>query len=145
MLRTKPSSCCLRAVISFLCYAVVQAPYRQGDVMLGGLFSIHQSQGTSEGKCGEIITEVTNAQAMIFAIDKINNDSNLLPNISLGYDIRDYCESMENATRITYELLRDKCSVNTTLGPTSRRIHRGLHRPKLLEYSHFYCRNSTNA
>ena len=84
--------------------------------MLGGLFSIHQSQGTSEGKCGEIITEVTNAQAMIFAIDKINNDSNLLPNISLGYDIRDYCESMENATRITYELLRDKCSVNTTLG-----------------------------
>ena len=114
MVRTKPSSCYL-AVISFLCYAVVQAPYRHGDVMLGGLFSIHQSQGTSEDKCGEITKEVTNAQAMIFAIDKINNDSNLLPNISLGYDIRDYCESIENATRITYELLRDKCSVNTTL------------------------------
>ena len=114
MVRTKPSSCYL-AVISFLYYAVVQAPYRHGDVMLGGLFSIHQSQGTSEDKCGEITKEVTNAQAMIFAIDKINNDSNLLPNISLGYDIRDYCESIENATRITYELLRDKCSVNTTL------------------------------
>lgn len=114
MVRTKPSSCYL-AVISFLCYAVVQAPYRHGDVMLGGLFSIHQSQGTSEDKCGEITKEVTNAQAMIFAIDKINNDSNLLPNISLGYDIRDCCESIENATRITYELLRDKCSVNTTL------------------------------
>ena len=83
--------------------------------MLGGLFCIRRSQGTSEGKCGEITKEVTNAQAMIFAIDKINSDSNLLPNISLGYDIRDYCESIENATRITYELLRDKCSVNTTL------------------------------
>ena len=115
MVRTKPPWCCLWAVISFLCYAVVQAPYRQGDIMLGGLFSIHRSQGTPEGKCGEITKEVTNAQAMIFAIDKINNDSNLLPNISLGYDIRDYCENIENATRITYELLRDKCSVNTTL------------------------------
>ena len=115
MVRTKLSSCCLWAIISFLCYAVVPAPYRQGDVMLGGLFSIHQSQGTSEGKCGKITKEVANAQAMIFAIDKINNDSNLLSNISLGYDIRDYCESIENATRITYELLRDKCSVNTTL------------------------------
>ena len=57
----------------------------------------------------------TRSEAMIFAIDKINNDSNLLPNISLGYDIRDYCESITKATRITYELFKDKCYVNTTL------------------------------
>ena len=83
--------------------------------MLGGLFSIHQWEGTSEDKCGEITQEVTNAQAMIFAIDNINSDSNLLPNISLGYHIRDYCESITKSTRITYELLRYNCFVNTTL------------------------------
>ena len=70
--------------------------------MLGGLFSIRHLQGTSEDTCGEITKEVAQAQAMIFAIDMINNDSNLLPNISLGYDIRDYCESITKATQITY-------------------------------------------
>ena len=50
---------------------------------------------TTEDKCGEITKEAAHAQAMIFAIyiDKINNDLNVLPNISLGYDIRDYCEN----------------------------------------------------
>ena len=34
-------------------------------------------------------------EAFLYAIDKINRDANLLPNISLGYDIRDTC-SVEN-------------------------------------------------
>ena len=84
--------------------------------MLGGLFSIRHLQETSEDKCGEISKEVAQAQAMIFATDKINNDPNLLPNISLGYDIRDYCESITKATQITFELFKDtcKCHKNTT-------------------------------
>ena len=87
--------------------------------MLGGLFSIRHLQETSEDKCGVITKEVAQAQAMIFATDKINNDPNLLPNISLGYDIRDYCESITKATQITYELFKDtytcNCYKNTTL------------------------------
>ena len=114
MVRTIRSFNCF-TFLGLWCYAVVQAPYRQGDVMLGGLFSIRHLHGTSEDKCEMITKEVSHAQAMIFAIDKINNDSNLLPNISLGYDIRDYCESNTKATRITYELFKVKCYVNTTL------------------------------
>ena len=104
------------AFLGFWCYVGVEASYRRGDVMLGGLFSIRHLQGTSEDKCGEITKEVAQAQAMIFATDKINNDPNLLPNISLGYDIRDYCESITKATQITYELFKDtcKCYKNTT-------------------------------
>ena len=87
--------------------------------MLGGLFSIRHLQETSEDKCGVIAKEVAQAQAMIFATDKINNDPNLLPNISLGYDIRDYCESITKATQITYKLFKDtytcNCYKNTTL------------------------------
>ena len=115
MVRTIRSLDCF-AFLGFWCHVVVQATYRQGDVMLGGLFSIRHLQGTSEDKCGEISLEVVHAQAMIFAIDKINNDSTLLPNLSLGYDIRDYCESITQATQITYELFKDTCMCykNTT-------------------------------
>ena len=82
--------------------------------MLGGLFSAHQMKGASDGQCGEITNEVSLPEAMIFAIRKINNDSNLLPNISIGYDIRDYCENITKATQITYELLKHHCYTNTT-------------------------------
>ena len=73
--------------------------------MLGGLFSIRQE--TSEGHCGAITKRVAYALAMIYAIENINNDSNLLPNISLGYDIRDYCANITNASRITYDLFQE--------------------------------------
>ena len=91
--------------------------------MLGGLFSIRQWQETSENQCGEITKEVANAEAMIFAIDKINNNSNLLPNISLGYDLHDYCESTTKATQITYEMFQKtyKCFTNTTHSKVGRR------------------------
>ena len=92
--------------------------------MLGGLFSIRHLQGTSEDKCGVITKEVAQAQAMIFATDKINNDPNLLPNISLGYDIRDYCESITKATRITYELFKDTYTCNCYKNTTHRNIRK---------------------
>ena len=123
MVRTMRSFNCF-AFIGFLCCAVVQAPYRQGDVMLGGLFSIHQEN--SEGHCGKITKRVAYAEAMIYAIESINNDSNLLPNISLGYDIWDYCANITKAARITYDLLQDtSCttakqnkSIVALIGPT---------------------------
>jgi len=49
---------------------------------------------------------VAQAQAMIFAIDKINNDSGLLSNTSLGYDIRDYCEAIQKQRRSPMNCLK---------------------------------------
>ena len=102
-------------VIFFLTFfAAVQALYREGDVILGGIVPIHL-RGTSEGKCGEFFpSALGRALAMIYAIEQINNDSKLLPNVTLGYDIRDYCESISKATQITYDLVKDKCLSNTT-------------------------------
>ena len=58
-------------------------------VTLGGLFSVHANEG---GQCGQIRTSpFINVQAMIYAVDRINRDSDILPNVTLVYDIRDTC------------------------------------------------------
>ena len=62
------------------------------DFVIGGLFALH-SQGVGE-KCGEILRDDNELmEAMLFALDTINADSQLLRGINLGYDIRDTCFS----------------------------------------------------
>ena len=79
--------------------------YKDGDVILGGLFSINFA---GDGKhCGELFTmDMGNAEAMVFAIESVNQNPNVLPNITVGYDIRNYCESTALAMQITYDLVR---------------------------------------
>ena len=119
MVCTRLSYCVTLAYLWY--YTVVQASYRQGDIMLGGLFNAHKARGMEEGQCGEITKGSSLAEAMIFAIDNINSDPNLLPNISLGYDIRDCCEDNEKTARNTYELLENKCCANTTQNKRDKR------------------------
>ena len=79
--------------------------YKDGDVMLGGLFNLHFAG--SEEQCGELFTMgLGHVEAMIFAIESVNQDPNLLPNVTIGYDIRNYCESTALAMQITYDLVR---------------------------------------
>ncbi len=64
------------------------------DFVLGGLFPIHAAE-EGGGNCGAIRLErgLERMEAMLFAIDMVNNDEMLLPGITLGYDIRDTCSS----------------------------------------------------
>ena len=79
--------------------------HQPGDITLGGLFLLHYT--TEDGKCGEFFPiGLGHAEAMIFAIEKINSNPNLLPNVTLGYDIRDYCESASKAMEHTYDFVR---------------------------------------
>lgn len=104
---------CLVFVLLFHNCVSVQAPYLEGDVMLGGLFVIHLEN--SEGQCTDFdLKGLGRAQAMIFAIEKINNDSIILPNLTLGYDIRDYCGNVSKAMRITNDLFRESSTCNET-------------------------------
>ena len=103
-------------IIGLWFFAVVQAVSKDGDVILGGLFNVHQFPAeNSTGQCGELDTKgLGRAMAMIFAIETINNNSNLLPNITLGYDIRDYCENTTKAVEMTFWLIKDRTCSNIT-------------------------------
>ncbi|XP_035486165.2 metabotropic glutamate receptor 4-like isoform X2 [Scophthalmus maximus] len=63
-----------------------------GDISLGGLFPVH-ARGHDGKACGELKKEkgIHRLEAMLFALDRINNDNNLLPNITLGARILDTC------------------------------------------------------
>ena len=69
---------------------------RNGDIILGGLFPVHTSvPGSDGGRCADGLSNkgIQTLEAMLYAIDAINSDPDLLPDITLGYDIRDTCRS----------------------------------------------------
>ena len=79
---------------------------KPGDVTLGGLFDVHIN-GPND-TCGELFTMgLGHVEAMLFAIERINNDSSILPNVTIGYDIRDYCENAGMAMTMAYDLVKN--------------------------------------
>lgn len=71
----------------------------EGDITLGGLFPVH-SRGPAGVPCGDIKKEkgIHRMEAMLYAMDQINSDPDLLPNMTLGARILDTC------SRDTYAL-----------------------------------------
>jgi len=58
------------------------------DFVLGGLFAVHEDDAGVG--CGKSRRDQW-VEAMLFAIDSVNANETLLPNITLGFDIRDSC------------------------------------------------------
>lgn len=66
---------------------------KPGDVVIGGLFPVHYMAGPArctdrQSRWGTLLSE-----AMIYAVERINRRQDVLPNVTLGYDIRDDCRS----------------------------------------------------
>ncbi|MEE6509784.1 hypothetical protein FKM82_027839 [Ascaphus truei] len=86
-----------------------------GDVIIGGTFAIHVGRSYSENlftsKPADLICQTFESQryqsmrAMIFAIEEINSNPDLLPKISLGFQIFDSCISMRRAVEGTFWML----------------------------------------
>ncbi|XP_024863507.1 extracellular calcium-sensing receptor-like [Kryptolebias marmoratus] len=82
--------------------------------MIGGIFPVFNkevsSTATFEREPNEVICALFDlrafrwAQVMIFAIEEINKDNGLLPNISLGYRILNSCSSPTNTLRAALTL-----------------------------------------
>ncbi|XP_036936444.1 extracellular calcium-sensing receptor-like [Acanthopagrus latus] len=86
-----------------------------GDYVIGGVFSIHHYKQTAmynyttmpePEKCtGRVDSrELRFSRAMIFTIEEINNSTELLPGIKLGYQIHDSCTSVPVAVDVAFQL-----------------------------------------
>ncbi|XP_034083758.1 extracellular calcium-sensing receptor-like isoform X2 [Gymnodraco acuticeps] len=84
--------------------------FKDGDIMLGGIFSFHSSWKNRRDSYMDkpLPLQCTSlnfrgfqfAQAMLFAVEEINNSTDLLPGISLGYRIFDSCGSIAKSVRV---------------------------------------------
>ncbi|XP_065139617.1 metabotropic glutamate receptor 3 [Paramisgurnus dabryanus] len=78
-----------------------------GDLVLGGLFPIHE-KGQGMDECGRINEDrgIQRLEAMLFAIDQINQDVGLLPGVALGVHILDTCSRDTYALEQALEFVR---------------------------------------
>ncbi|KAB0802632.1 hypothetical protein PPYR_04818 [Photinus pyralis] len=98
--------------------------FTNGDFIIGLLFPVHHVPPTKQKKshhsiiCGTIREQygVQRVEATLQTIDKINNDPHLLPNLTLGVEIRDECWYAPVALQQSIELIRD------SITPTPNRL-----------------------
>uniref|UniRef100_UPI00358E2AEC extracellular calcium-sensing receptor-like n=1 Tax=Myxine glutinosa TaxID=7769 RepID=UPI00358E2AEC len=93
----------------------LQSVVKQGDIMLAGFFRLHLSKPSSKFTFRESpqqpdcfsfkSREFRYMMAMIFAIEKINNNSLLLPNVTLGYMIYDACFNTHKEVKTTVNFI----------------------------------------
>ncbi|XP_076002469.1 extracellular calcium-sensing receptor-like [Genypterus blacodes] len=134
-----------------------------GDIVLGGLFPIQYISVFSgfsftseppDPTChGFDFAGFRYAQTMVFAIDEINRNSNLLPNVTLGYSLYDTCIKIPVGFRAGLALvsgkdeqfiLNDTCTGNpavvgivgdpTTTGSIAISSVLGLYRVPMVSY-----------
>uniref|UniRef100_A0A8C5HU22 Extracellular calcium-sensing receptor-like n=1 Tax=Gouania willdenowi TaxID=441366 RepID=A0A8C5HU22_GOUWI len=86
---------------------------KEGDINIGGIFSFHQNPVNLTSNTLHILSplfrldpgELQYAYTMMFAIEEINNSSELLPGVSLGYRIFDSCPSIPLSIRASLNLM----------------------------------------
>ncbi|CAH6777767.1 Grm2 [Phodopus roborovskii] len=96
--------------------AVAEGPAKkvltlEGDLVLGGLFPVHQKGGPME-ECGPVNEHrgIQRLEAMLFALDRINRDPHLLPGVRLGAHILDSCSKDTHALEQALDFVRASLS-----------------------------------
>ncbi|XP_017560335.1 metabotropic glutamate receptor 7 isoform X2 [Pygocentrus nattereri] len=94
----------------------------EGDLTLGGLFPVH-ARGVAGEPCGDVKKEngIHRLEAMLYALDQINGDDELLPNITLGARVLDTCSrdthALEQSLTFVQALIqKDTSDVRCTNG-----------------------------
>ncbi|XP_075891811.1 extracellular calcium-sensing receptor-like [Nelusetta ayraudi] len=90
-----------------------------GDYIIGGVFSIHNyieevnheyTARPEPPRCtGRLFPfQLRHSHAMVFAIEEINNSTELLPGVTLGYQIHDSCSTVPLAVQMAFQLLNGR-------------------------------------
>ncbi|XP_053176658.1 extracellular calcium-sensing receptor-like [Scomber japonicus] len=89
--------------------------HKAGDVVLGAMFKVHffsffpdlsfTSKPQSTICHGFDVLGFRHAQTMAFAVNEINRNSNLLPNVTLGYSLYDNCVNLGIGFRAAMSLI----------------------------------------
>ena len=92
----------------------------KGDFIIGVLFSVHhqpkQKRAGNTLKCGEVreMYGIQRIEVTFQTIDRINSDPMILPNVTLGVEIRDSCWYAPVALQQSIEFIRDSISPATS-------------------------------
>ncbi|XP_016421258.1 extracellular calcium-sensing receptor-like [Sinocyclocheilus rhinocerous] len=102
-----------------ICHMMGESKYpllsKNGDFIIGTLFAIHSKETLPSFEfrqkpqslfCSSVnLIDFRMAQTMIFAIEEINTNESLLPNVSIGYRIYDTCGSRLSSMSATMALM----------------------------------------
>uniref|UniRef100_A0A8C4RT66 Extracellular calcium-sensing receptor-like n=1 Tax=Erpetoichthys calabaricus TaxID=27687 RepID=A0A8C4RT66_ERPCA len=96
---------------------------KDGDVIIGGIFSFHSSWNgklslfetiPEDMQCKTLsLRDFQFAQTMIYAIEEINNNTDILSGFTLGYKIYDACGSVAISIKAAMALLNDQKDENS--------------------------------
>lgn len=83
------------------------------SLMLGGLFPVHKN---TLSQCGAILDlGVQRLEAMVLAVGMINNDSTLLPGVTLKFEVRDTCTQSNYALEQSLNFVSARGLSNSTM------------------------------
>lgn len=88
----------------------------EGDLMLGGLFPVHEKGDGTPCSTAVYDRGLQRLEAMLYAVDLINKDPLLLPNITLGVHILDTCSKDTYALNQSLEFIRVSLNALDTSG-----------------------------
>lgn len=98
-----------------------------GDLVIGALFSMHHAPTLKEAqtrRCGDIREQygIQRVEAAFMTIDHINSDDKILPNITLGLEVRDSCWFPPIALEQSIEFIRDAMAAAELKAASAARV-----------------------
>ncbi|KAG8581033.1 hypothetical protein GDO81_007525 [Engystomops pustulosus] len=95
---------------------VIPGIFRSGDIVIGGVFPVQRSSNVgptvftsnpASQTCDDSFDfrSFRWIKTMMYAIEQINNNTHLLPNITVGYAIYDTCDNIAEATKQMFMLI----------------------------------------
>ncbi|XP_077992078.1 metabotropic glutamate receptor 3-like [Glandiceps talaboti] len=79
-----------------------------GDIILGGLLNLHIFDSNRQCVRLDSIAALHRVEAMVYTIKEVNARDDILPNVTIGFEIYDSCVSEDVTLAATMEILRNE-------------------------------------